>query len=297
MELVVCSVRVDRHLPTVGPSLKAGKDVYVEWPLGKSAAEARELLRLKNERGVKNAVVGLQARQAPIAKKIKSLIESGAVGKVLSSTWAASASNDGRLLPQQFEYMADRAVGGNLITIHFGHSVDLVQFVLGYGFSSPKALLENRQPLVTVVDGEGKVIKENFEKNADDTIFVSGVLSTGVPVSMTLRAGKPFKGTPGLDWRIYGQTGEIRITASGPFLQVGYPDMKIEVHHFKDDSLEVVDIPKDWLDELGGWGSANVGRVYEALEKGEINCTFEDAVARHEFIEEIYKQNGYTEGS
>lgn len=64
IDLVVCSVRVDRHFETIAPSLRAGKDVFVEWPLGKSAAEARELLKLKNEGGVKRAIVGLQARQA-----------------------------------------------------------------------------------------------------------------------------------------------------------------------------------------------------------------------------------------
>jgi hypothetical protein len=46
---------------------------------------------------------------------------------------------------------------------------------------------------------------------------------------MTLRGGLMPKNAPGLDWRIYGETGEIRITATGPFLQVGYEDLTIEV--------------------------------------------------------------------
>lgn len=95
IDLVVCSVRVDRHLATISPSLKAGKDVYVEWPLGKSLAEAKELLRLKNEGGVKKAVVGLQARQAPLIKKVKEIIESGRIGEVYSSTWVEQGSVGG----------------------------------------------------------------------------------------------------------------------------------------------------------------------------------------------------------
>lgn len=39
----------------------------------------------------------------------------------------------------------------------------------------------------------------------------------------------------------------------------------------------------------------NVGRVYREFNKGNINCTFEDAVQRHEFIEKLYKENGYVE--
>jgi predicted dehydrogenase len=95
IDLVVCSVRVDRHLATISPSLKAGKDVYVEWPLGKSLAEAKELLKLKNEGGVKKAVVGLQARQAPLIKKVKELIQQGRIGEVYSSTWVGQGSVGG----------------------------------------------------------------------------------------------------------------------------------------------------------------------------------------------------------
>jgi hypothetical protein len=43
------------------------------------------------------------------------------------------------------------------------------------------------------VESEGEVVKDNVEKTADDTIFVMGTLSAGVPVSMTLRRGRPLK--------------------------------------------------------------------------------------------------------
>ena len=297
----MCSVRVDRHFPTIAPSLRAGKNVFVEWPLGKSASEARELLKLKNDGGVKTAVVGLQARQAPIIAKIKSLISSGAIGEVLSSTWAGQGTNGGPTMTEGAKYLGDKEVGGNLVTIHLGHAVDYVQFVLGYGFKSPHGLLEGRRKYVSLVDAEGKVVKENVPKTADDTIFIVGTLSSGVPLSMTLRGGKPFKGTLGLDWRMYGETGEIRVTASGPFLQVGYADMKVEVHTFEGDKLEEVEIPTDELDveggdQFGGLAARNVGRLYRGLTKGDVNCSFEDAVDRHEFLEELYKQNGYLKG-
>lgn len=92
IDLVVCSIRVDRHFQAISPALKAGKNVFVEWPLAASLQEAEELLRLKNENGVKIAAVGLQARQAPIIGKIKELIDEGRIGKVLSSTFTAFAA-------------------------------------------------------------------------------------------------------------------------------------------------------------------------------------------------------------
>jgi predicted dehydrogenase len=128
IDLVVCSVRVDRHFATISPSLKAGKDVFVENPLGKNLAEARELLRLKDEVKVKSAVVGLQARKAPIIQTVKSLINEGKIGKLLSSTWLGHAIHGGPSTSEDIEYLGQRDIGGNLVTIHFGHAIDYIQF-------------------------------------------------------------------------------------------------------------------------------------------------------------------------
>jgi len=76
---------------------------------------------------VKRAIVGLQARQAPIIKKLKELVDSGKIGKVLSSTWTGYAGNGGPELGERMSYLADKEVGGNLVSIHLGHSVDYVQ--------------------------------------------------------------------------------------------------------------------------------------------------------------------------
>ncbi|TVY80456.1 Galactose/lactose metabolism regulatory protein GAL80 [Lachnellula suecica] len=293
VDLVVCSVRVDRHLPTISPSLRAGKDVLVEWPLGKNLAEAEELLALKNVGGVKNAVVDLQARQAPIVRKAKELIEQGKIGSVLSSTWTGAAGTFGAGYGKSYEYLGRREVGGNMVTIHFGHAVDYVQYVLGYGFNEhgAKSVVANRRPILKLLEDDGKtVIEEKHVKTSDDTIFLTGTLSSGIPLSFSLRGDKAFKNTPGLDWRIYGSTGEIRITASGPFLQIGYPDLKLEVYDFESDVLEEVEVGDD-LEEVEG-PAKNVGRVYRGVGEGENNCTFEDAVERHRLIAGMYRENG-----
>ncbi|KAH8674623.1 oxidoreductase [Tricladium varicosporioides] len=299
VELVVCSVRVDRHLPTIKPSLLAGKDVYVEWPLGKNLAEAKELVKLKNEGGVKSVAVGLQARQAPVVRKVKELVASGKVGEVLSSTWIGAAGSGGATTTEGYEYLGRREVGGNLVTIHFGHSVDYVQYVLGYGFQGqPKTLLANRRKTVKLTNADGKVIEENHPKDSDDTIFLHSTLASGIPLSMALRGGPPIPGTPGLDWRIYGSTGELRITASGPFLQIGYPDIKIEYHDHA--SNQVTSIPFEDLEENGDLGipARNVAAVYRRLrerkEGKEVEgiCGFEDAVERHALLESMYAENG-----
>lgn len=167
--------------------------------------------------------------------------------------------------------------------------------VLGYNFETPpKSLLVTTRKQIALVSSSGEVVDPAFEKETPDFITLQGTLATGIPVSLTLRGGKAFKGTQGLEWRIYGEKGEIRITASGPFLGVGYPDVKIEVHDFKSDSLEEITIVDDDSEVEGVQGPArNVARVYEKIAEGKGNCSFEDAVERHEFLHNLWTDNGY----
>jgi len=180
------------------------------------------------------------------------------------------------------------------VTIRFGHQIDYFQQVLGYGFSSQHAVFANRHPNVGRKDLAGNIISE-FTKTADDTLHLVGTLKNGIPISFCLNgAGKPFKGVPGLEWRIYGEKGELRITAAKPFLPIGDDEMKIELYDFATDSVEVVEIPVDEMDTFH-WVTRNVARLYRGLAKGEVNCSFEDAVERHEFLAELFKENGYLE--
>jgi len=64
-------------------AIAAGKDVYCEWPLGVSTAEARTL---KDQAETKNVrtVVGLQARLVPAVKGARNLVKDGVLGRILS---------------------------------------------------------------------------------------------------------------------------------------------------------------------------------------------------------------------
>ncbi len=121
VDMIVITVKVATHYALAKPALLAGKDVFVEWPLCATTAEAEELTKIAAEKGVKT-IVGLQARAWPLLLKVKELVDSGRIGKVLSSTvvgtfviiptpvWAAGA-----------EYYLDLNSGGNNFTIFFGH--------------------------------------------------------------------------------------------------------------------------------------------------------------------------------
>ena len=122
VDLVVCNTRVDVHYPTIRPSVEAGKNVFVEWPLGANVEQAKDLTELVRQKGVKS-VVGIQGRMSPIVTAVKGLLDSNRIGKVLSSSVNASGGSRLRdVLPEGLKYFADRKVGGNYVTIGFAHS-------------------------------------------------------------------------------------------------------------------------------------------------------------------------------
>jgi len=120
IDLVVCSVRVDKHYEAVMPAIKAGKSCYCEWPLGKDLAEAEKLAELAREKCVRT-MVGLQAHHSPVVRKVKELVEGGKVGKVLSVDFVGAAYNFGQQELAKYRYLNEREVGGNMVTIHFSH--------------------------------------------------------------------------------------------------------------------------------------------------------------------------------
>ena len=71
--------------------------------------------------------------------------------------------------------------------------------------------------------------------------------------------------------------------------------MKVEVNDFEAGTMEEVVLERGELDALGE-KARNLGRVYRALARGDVNCGFEEVVERHEFIAEILRKNEYFEG-
>lgn len=130
VKLVVCATRVDTHAATVRPSVAAGKDVLVEWPLAENAGVARELAALAAEKGIRSAV-SLQGRVAPLYLRVAEILRSGRLGKVISSEVRASGGSINRyVLPEKLKYFLQRDIGGNPVTIGIGHC----KFCVGLAF-------------------------------------------------------------------------------------------------------------------------------------------------------------------
>jgi predicted dehydrogenase len=120
VDLVVISVNILKHYELARPALLAGKDVFVEWPIASSIAEAGELTDLAEAGGVRT-LVGLQTRADPLLVKIKELVDGGKIGKLISSTVVGFFTVPVDVWPESASYYIDMTSGGNTFTINFGH--------------------------------------------------------------------------------------------------------------------------------------------------------------------------------
>src|SRR5256885_6618002 len=210
IDVVAVTVKAPRHRELVSAALAAGKAVYCEWPLGRDLDAARAMAALAAKQGVPT-VVGLQARQAPAIEFVQQLLRDGYVGEVLSTTMVG-LSIPGDVVVQPNAYMLDKANGANLLTVPVGHSLDILNYVLGE-FAELSAVSDLRRPLITI-----KETGEQIVKTVADQIAVIGTLTSGTTASLHMR--EAVAGGTGFRWEINGTDGTLRITADAALPEI-----------------------------------------------------------------------------
>jgi hypothetical protein len=122
IDLVVACTRVDTHYETALPSLQAGKNVFIEWPVAQNAEKVTELAGIAKDQHVRS-IVDIQGRKSAVALKLREVIEKGTIGKVLNvEARIASPGSKRDAVPDSLDYFVNKEVGGNPITIAYAHS-------------------------------------------------------------------------------------------------------------------------------------------------------------------------------
>jgi len=285
IDVVAVTVRTPLHRELVSAALAAGKAVYCEWPLGRDLDDARAMAALATEQGLRT-VVGLQARQGPAIEFVQQLLSDGFVGEVLSTTMVG-LSVAGDVVSRANAYMLDEANGANALTIAFGHSTDLLNYVLGE-FADLSAVSDLRRPFITIEE-----TGERMVKTAPDQIAVIGTLTSGATASVHVR--EAVAGGTGFLWEINGTDGTLRITADEAQPQI-FPLTVAGARGRNEPARLAVPaaLTQKWpaLTSLEGAPAYNVGRAYAAFAVDMDNGThtvpdFADAVRRHEVIAAI----------
>jgi predicted dehydrogenase len=306
IDLLVCNTRVDVHFPTIEPSLRAGKALFVEWPLTENLAKALELTQGKN---IPDSIVGLQGRVSPITLRVKQILDEGTIGMILSSDVRSFGSLLPRdKLPETLAYFADREIGGNPIIIENGHTIDYVHEVLGE-FETFDSRMQIQRPTVTLFGADGKDT-DTLTNTVPDLFSIHGPLmarsgaapvAEGALLTFTFRHGAPFKGLPSMTWSINGTKGELLVTIADQYLH-SHTIKGISIQHLDHATDNVRELQWEWA----GWQkelpvrSRIVSELYERyaqwveggkmdVEEGRDWPRLEDGVERLRYFDKIYK--------
>ena len=128
IDVITIAVKVPAHRELVLAALEVGKAVYCEAPLGRTVAEAEEMASAV---GPLHTAIGLQGRLNPAVRRAAQLVSSGKIGRPLNARIISSTTGFGPEMLSVHDYFNKESSGANLLTISAGHTLDVVEAILG----------------------------------------------------------------------------------------------------------------------------------------------------------------------
>ena len=248
IDVITISVKVPEHRELVLAALDAGKAVYCEAPLGRTVAETEEMTCAVRSL---HTAIGLQGRLNPAVRRAAQLISSGKIGRPLNARIVSTNVGFGPELPSSHDYFNKMSSGANLLTITAGHTLDLVEAVLG-PIIEVDARTEILWPAVKLTDTGEESLRETA-----DHVAVLGKTRSGAMFTADIHGGVAPEDTRSC-FEIRGSEAWLSLTSDHPYgFQAG--DLKLTSN-----------IPFPTPDEAavsGGFRGAaiNVGEVYARL--------------------------------
>ncbi len=267
-DLVCIATPTVFHAPMTLAALNAGAHVLCEKPMAMSRDESAEMLELAEASGLLH-IIGHELRFNPNRRKIKSLIDSGAIGDVrylnihnASSTWGDRAWRGAG------DWLLRDDMGGGRLGASGSHMIDLLRFWLG--------------DIGAVCGQVATMAPERFDKDtgapwratADDHFGFMAEMRNGVLCSVTVG----FAGSCGSGSRkeIFGSEGVVMLAESDDKLLVARAGEDFEDMSLPDRNADLAGIG------TGIWNVSFVALMQELTgairEKRQLarGATFED---------------------
>ncbi|EJD49743.1 NAD-binding Rossmann fold oxidoreductase [Auricularia subglabra TFB-10046 SS5] len=282
VDFVVVSVKTPEHARAVRPAIAAGKDVFVEWPLGKNLDETQELARLAKDNGVRT-LVGMQSWQSPVVTKARAFIAEGKIGRVLSATWVAYRNGNfwAPTHSESMEWALDPANGTQSLQITIGHNLSAITRILG-PLSSVSATATTAFETVQLVDDAGQPTR-TVPSQFPDQWTLSGPLKEhpGAVLSATFGTGGPNGARkPSFVFVVDGDKGSVVVES--------YKENASMVHIYAPERV-FLNGEEVGLEDAPYHGTT--GRNWEAFAKRDEGNypTFDDAVKVYKHVDAIWK--------
>ncbi|MFP2961054.1 Gfo/Idh/MocA family protein [Myxococcus sp. 1LA] len=276
VDLVVVSVKAPEHDALVRAAIDAGKDVFCEWPLGTSTAQAAALAK-RAEAAKVRTVIGLQRRLSPGVRYLRDLLAEGYVGTLRSVTLHAAIPMMGARRKAREAYTADVENGANTFSIFAAHYLDTLFSAVG-PLRDVAGIVARQFNETTLVDTD-----EVIPVTAPDQVLIDGTLESGAVVSAHFESGKRSGG--GIFFHFTGTEGDLLLSEN----------LQLSGTQQEEDSFEPLPAPSHyaWLPrgELGP-DAHDVGHVYAAYARDVAEGTrlapdFSEAMKLHRLLDVI----------
>ena len=248
IDVITIAVNGPAHRDLVHAALSAGKAVYCEAPLGRSVAEAEEMA---TSVGSLHTAIGLQGRHNPAAQRAAELVSSGRIGRPLTATIVSPTFGFGPEMPVAHDLFNKSSSGANLLTISGGHTLDLVEAVLG-PIVEVDAQSEIRWPIVKLTE-----TGEQSARDTTDYVRIVGRTRSGAAFTVRLEAGVPPENVR-FSFKVTGSDGWLSLRSNHPYgFQAG--DLKLT------SSIAIDEPVPPAVPDSSMAASINVGQVYAQL--------------------------------
>ena len=207
IDVVTIAVKVPAHRELVLAALDAGKAVYCEAPLGRTVAETEEMA---SAGGSLHTAIGLQGRLNPSVRRAAQLVYSGRIGRPLNARIVSATIGFGPEMPSKHDYFNKASSGANLLTINAGHTLDVVEAVLG-PIIAVDARTEILWPVVKLADtGEDRL------RETADHVAVLGQTRSGAVFTADISGGVAPENARS-SFEIRGSKGWLSLTGGHPY--------------------------------------------------------------------------------
>ena len=127
LDAVVISSPNFTHVPLALETLKSGKHLFLEKPVGITPSECRKLLRA-SQKSDRILMIGHELRYSPYFVKLKKLVDAGAIGQP-HMTWCKEFR--GPFQPKSRNWIQDRRRSGGCLVDKNCHHFDLMNWWIG----------------------------------------------------------------------------------------------------------------------------------------------------------------------
>jgi predicted dehydrogenase len=228
--------------------------------------------------GLLHTAIGLQGRLSPAVRRATQLLTSGLIGSPLNARIVSTNIGFGPTLASSYDYFNKTSSGANLLTVAVGHTLDVVEAVLG-PIMEVDARTEILWPSVRLTDTDEESVRETA-----DHVSVLGKTRSGAVFTAEIHGGvAPERARSSFEIR--GSDGWLSLTSDHPYgFQAG--DIKLT-------SNVAFVTPVEAAVSGGLMGAAiNVGEVYAHLVRdihAETYCTpgFEHALHNARLVDAV----------